>query len=56
MKGKKIWIAIHPSEPTNFEVEMTEPMNSGVYITSENLSGHDAWVEWQAHIEFEVES
>lgn len=56
MKAKKIWIAQHPDQLSNFEVMLTCPNDSGVYLYSNTRDGEDQFVEWKECVIIEVES
>ncbi len=56
MKAKKIWIAEHPTQPGNREVELNEPRKSGTFISSCYHSEDGEWVKWQEYVCIPVES
>lgn len=55
MKAKKIWIATHPKEPANFEVSMSEPEYSQVWINTDCRSHDDEYCKYIEYVLIEVE-
>ena len=45
MKAKEIWIAVHPDDPTAFEVYLEEPNGMGTCVYSHETKT-EKWVEW----------
>lgn len=46
----KIWIAVHPDEPSNKDVQFIEPSEKGTFIDSERIDGNGEYVEYVEYV------
>jgi hypothetical protein len=54
MKAKKIWIAIHSKDPTNYEVSLTEPGEDGIYLYSTHDDYDDDYAPYKEYLVIEI--
>lgn len=46
----KMWVAVHPDDPDNYEVRFSEPNRDGEYLGSCREGIDDIYVEWEEYV------